>query len=210
MPRTQLTPEEEQAMRRRLVAAGLALYRTGGLEAVSFRRLADATGISHTLPYRYFTDKDALLAAMRCACVRAFEQVLRASVVAAAPAAAHIRSFAAAYVDYARRRTADYLLIFTTEQPSPERYPELLAARQAPFELAVVVVQAAIDAGVLAGDARRVAHQFWVTLHGLMTLYAANQLVHGCTVDELLEPLLAGVMAANAGVRDSRSVEEAS
>lgn len=206
----QLTPGEEQAMRRRLVDAGLALYRAGGLEAVSFRRLADATGISHTLPYRYFADKDALLAAMRCTCVRAFEQVLRESVVAAAPAAAHIRSFAAAYVGYARRCTADYLLIFTTEQPSPARYPELLAARQAPFELAVVVVQATIDAGLLVGNARLVAHQFWVTLHGLMTLYTANQLVHGCTVDELLEPLLGGVMAANAGAHGSQSVEEVS
>ena len=41
-------------MRCQLVDAGLALYRSAGLEAVSLRRLADAVGISHTLPYRYF------------------------------------------------------------------------------------------------------------------------------------------------------------
>ncbi|QHS11055.1 TetR/AcrR family transcriptional regulator [Sinimarinibacterium sp. NLF-5-8] len=197
MARQQLSAEAEHDMRCQLVDAGLALYRSAGLEAVSLRRLADAVGISHTLPYRYFADKDALLAAMRCACVRAFDQALCRSLTAAAAPETHLRRFAAAYVDYACQHTADYLLIFTTEQPPPSQYPALLAARQAPFERAVVVVQAAIDAELIDGEARTVAHQFWIMLHGLMTLHAANQLVHGRTVTELIDPLLTRILTAH-------------
>lgn len=186
-------------MRSRLVDAGLALYRAQGLRGITFRRLADAAGISHTLPYRYFADKEALLAAMRCAVVQDFERSLRAGVPDDAAPEARIRVLAAAYVDYAQRHTADYLLIFTTEQPPPTRYPELLAARCAVFEYAVAVVRQAVDSGLLVGDARTLAHGFWVTLHGLMTLYAANQLVHGRTLDELVEPFINGLLSSGAG-----------
>lgn len=190
-------------MRRRMVQGGLELYRDKGLVGVSFRRMAEALGISHTLPYRYFEDKDALLAAMRCAAVREFGDYLRVHCPAGLRVEARIRAIASAYVAYGRRHTADYLLIFSSEQPPPTRYPALLAARRAVFDYALEPVQAGVESGVFAGDARNLAHLFWVSLHGLMTLYAANQLVHGNTLDELVTPIIEALQrAASAGTQN--------
>lgn len=57
-------------MRQRRIDAALAIYRDKGLEAVSFRGLADAVGQSHTLASRQFADEDALLTGQRLECRR--------------------------------------------------------------------------------------------------------------------------------------------
>jgi AcrR family transcriptional regulator len=190
MPRPVLSDAAVEAMRDRLAEAALRIYRADGLEAVTFRRLADATGISHTLPYRYFADKDALLARVRVTCVREFEVFIRAREKVGRSAPVRVRSVAQAYIAYARQRPADYRLIFSTDQPPPDRYPELLAARRSFFEHAVAMLAEFVERGELAGDARLLAHAFWISLHGLMSLHVANQLVHGMRLEALIEPLV--------------------
>lgn len=190
MARAQLTTDEEAAMRQRLAEAALDLYRQEGLEAVSLRRIADAVGLSHTLPYRYFPHKEALLVAMRIECTQRFEAYVRRREKTKAALPARVRSIAAAYVEFVREHPRDYQLIFSTDQPAPTQYPDLLAARRRFFDHAVDVVSLCVDAGVLKGDPRAIAHLFWIALHGLMTLHVANQLVHGYTLEELVEPLV--------------------
>jgi hypothetical protein len=51
-------------------------------------------------------------------------------------------------------------------------------------------MQRYIETGLLEGDARLLAHELWVSLHGLMTLHVANQLVHGYRCEELIGPML--------------------
>ncbi|WP_293002800.1 TetR/AcrR family transcriptional regulator [Nevskia sp.] len=190
MPRAQHSPAAVDATRQRLAALALDIYRVEGLDAISFRRLAEAAGISHTLPYRYFDSKEALLVALRVQCMEHFEQFVRAREPSQAAPMPRIESLAAAYVEYVRAHPADYQLIFSTHQPAINQYPDLLAARRSLFEHAVSVVQHAIDAGVLHGDARVLTHLFWISLHGLMTLHAAGQLVHGLTLEALIAPLV--------------------
>lgn len=196
MARPQLTPEAVDAMRQRLVDAALVIYREKGIEAVSFRGLADAVGLSHTLAYRYFADKEALLTALRVDCTRRFEQFVRRRETANAPLPARVRSIAMGYVDFARDFPDEYLLIFATHQPSPANYPELLAARRSLFEHAVEAVAEGIANDELQGNAREIAHAFWISLHGLMTLHVANQLVHGLRLDQLVEPIIARLLGA--------------
>lgn len=190
MARPQLTDDVVDATRKRLVTLALALYRSEGLEAITFRRLADAAGISHTLPYRYFRNKEAVLVAMRVACTQHFDDFVRTRETAGASPMQQIREVAAAYVDFVSEHPDDYLLIFSLEQPPPSRYPELLAARRHLFDHATDVVQRAIDTGDLHGEARALTHLFWVSLHGLMTLHVAGQLVHGHDMNTLLDPLM--------------------
>lgn len=194
MARPQLSSEAVDAMRQRLVDAALVIYRDKGLEAVSFRGLADAVGLSHTLAYRYFADKEALLTALRVDCTRRFEAFVRARESVDAPLPARVRSIAMGYVDFAREYPDEYLLIFATDQPSPANYPELLAARRSLFEHAVEAVAEGIASGELQGNAREIAHAFWISLHGMMTLHAANQLVHGLRLEQLVEPVIARLL----------------
>jgi AcrR family transcriptional regulator len=58
MPRYSLSHAEVESTRQRLCTTALALFREGGIDAVTFRGLADAAGASHTLPYRYFENKE--------------------------------------------------------------------------------------------------------------------------------------------------------
>lgn len=190
MARPALTDVDRSEMRRRLAEAALSIYLAQGMEAVSFRALADAVGISHTLIYRYVENKDELFAQVRAAAMGRFEDFVRSSERVGESRLERLRTVFDAYVEYVRRRPTEYLLIFSTEQPSPDAYPELLAARRSLFEHAVESVQACVDAGDIQGDARRIAHAFWSGLHGLMTLHVNGQLVHGCDLDELAPALL--------------------
>ncbi|MCC2656861.1 MAG: TetR/AcrR family transcriptional regulator [Panacagrimonas sp.] len=190
MARPALTNDERAQMRRRLADAALSIHLEQGSDAVSFRALAEAVGISHTLIYRYVEDKDELLAQVRAAAVGRFEAFVRSRERDRESRLERLRTVFDAYVEYVRRNPAEYLLIFSTEQPSPDAYPELLAARRSLFEHAVESVQACVDAGEIQGDARRITHAFWGGLHGLMTLHVNGQLVHGCDLDELAPALL--------------------
>lgn len=200
MARPQLSAVAVEAMRQRLTALALELYLAEGLEALSFRRLAEAAGISHTLPYRYFANKEALLVAVRVECTQRFERFVRQREPARSAPLVRIRTLAAAYVEFVRRHPGEYQMIFTMAQPAPDQYPELLAARRSLFDHAVGLVQEAIDAGLLSGDALELAHLFWVSLHGLITLHVAGQLVHGRRLEDLLEPLVVRMLTGAAGV----------
>jgi AcrR family transcriptional regulator len=196
MPRAQLTTDELDSMRTRLCAAAFELYREEGLEALTFRRLAESAGISHTLPYRYFENKDAMLAYMRTDGMQRFERSVRLAEQAASTLLERVRAVALAYVAFAQSYPADYQLIFASHQPSPERYPALLSARRSLFDHTVDLVQQCIDQGELEGGARELAHTCWISLHGLMMLHTASQLVHGYDLDALVEPLIDHILSA--------------
>ncbi|WP_293374557.1 TetR/AcrR family transcriptional regulator [Nevskia sp.] len=198
MARAQLSSETVTATRQKLLALALDIHRAEGLDAISFRRLAEAAGISHTLPYRYFESKEALLVALRVVCFQRFETHVREREKVTAPLPLRIRSVAEAYVSFVEQHPAEYQLIFSTHQPPPDQYPDLLAARRSLFDHAIEVVQAGIDDGLLHGDARALTHLFWLSLHGLMSLHVGGQLVHGCGLSDLIEPLVARIIGSDA------------
>jgi AcrR family transcriptional regulator len=192
-------------MRDHLARAALSIYRSEGLDAITFRRLAEYAGISHTLPYRYFADKDALLARIRTDCFIEFDVYIRARESASQAMSVHLNSIARAYIEFASLNADIYRLMFSIEQPPPDRYPELLAARRQLFDHAVNAVQAYVDAGELEGDARTLVHALWISLHGLMSLHVANQLVHGRELDELAGPLVEAALVARSARKHAKT-----
>ena len=177
-------------MRSRLASAARDLYLDEGESAVTFRRLAERMGLSHTQPYRYFDDKDALLAQARTECIDHFEAFIVGREPVGGSPLERVHAIGDAYVEYVKRHPAHYRLIFAADQPPPDRYPQLLAARRRLFDHSMEVVQACIDVGVVQGDARTVTHTIWVSLHGLLMLHVANQLVHGRRLEQLAAVLM--------------------
>lgn len=202
MPRLALTTAEMDSMRSRLCLAALEIFREKGLDAVSLRGLADMVGLSHTLPYRYFENKEALLAGVRVMCFERFEAYVRQREPKDARALDRVLSVVDSYVGFVNQHPADYQLIFATPQPPPSRYPELLAARKSLFEHAVELAQLCIDEGHVKGSARELAHSIWGGLHGLLTLHVANQLVHGYEIDELVRPTIYRILGLPVTVAD--------
>jgi AcrR family transcriptional regulator len=190
MARQSLSHAEVESTRKRLCVAALSMFREGGIDAVTFRGLADAAGVSHTLPYRYFENKDALLASVRVMCFEQFEEFVRAREATTTGNLDRVLAVMDAYVEFVMQHPVEYSLIFVTPQPPPQRYPELLAARRRLFEHSVQLVQRCIDDGAVAGNARQITHAVWGGVHGLLTLHVANQLVHGCRIEELVRPTI--------------------
>jgi AcrR family transcriptional regulator len=208
MARNALSTAEVDTMRSRLCEACLAIFSRGGLQAVTFRALADAVGVSHTLPYRYFDNKEDLLANVRVLCFGRFEKFVRQREAGAEGALAQVLAVLDAYHAFVLEHPVEYSLIFATAQPPPQRYPELLAARRRLFDHSVALVRRCIDEGILAGDAREITHAVWAALHGLLTLHVANQLVHGRTLDQLIRPMALQVLGlAAAGTPRNKKIK---
>jgi AcrR family transcriptional regulator len=194
MPRASLSDEEVEQTRQRLAQAALELYAEQGYEAVSFRELAQRLGISHTLPYRYFDNKEALFAAVRTNGFLRIRAMLEEQDPRHLGAPPRLYTLGNATVDWVKAHAAEYRLMFSMQQPPLEQYPELLRARREAFGYLVDVVRQGVREGSMEGDPLTTMHLAWVSVHGLLTLHAADQLVHGRSLDELMPPLLETVI----------------
>jgi AcrR family transcriptional regulator len=185
-----LSEQELEQMRQRLAQAALELYAEQGYEAVSLRELAQRLGISHTLPYRYFDNKEALFAQVRTGCFLRIRAMLEEQDPRHLGAPQRLLALGNATVDWVKAHAAEYRLMFSMQQPPLEQYPELLRARREAFGYLVEVVRDGVRQGTMQGEPLTVMHIAWVSVHGLLTLHAADQLVHGRSLDELMPPLL--------------------
>lgn len=199
MPRPALSEQQLVDMRQRLCDAALDIYRNEGYEAVSFRRLATYLGVSHTQPYRVFDNKDELFAAVRLDCYQRFYDAIEQGDPKEQGPVARLYVLARVILEYVEANPADYRLMFSIHQPPLERYPELLAIRQRAFDYLVVIVEQMHAAGIIKDDPRTVMHMAWVSVHGLLTLHTAGQLVHGHKLEDLVEPLLRTIIGPLIG-----------
>lgn len=201
MPRV-LTQEAVGEFRERLIDAAERLFATHGLEAVTMRQLAGALGVSAMTPYRYFADKDAILAAVRA---RAFNRHADALEAARASGASDLDgSFAVggAYVRFALAHPEAYKLMFDLEQPNAAAYPELVAAGERSRATMTAHLSDLIAAGALSGDPDLIGHMFWSALHGALQLQLAGLLRAPYDAERLclalMQALWAGVLAPRA------------
>src|SRR5581483_7884161 len=97
-----LSDEAVGEFRERLIDAAERLFAAHGLEAVTLRQLAAEVGVSPMTPYRYFADKNAILAAVRARAFRRHAEALEAAWTAHRenPIAAS-NAVGEAYVDFA-------------------------------------------------------------------------------------------------------------
>jgi AcrR family transcriptional regulator len=175
MPRT-LSAADLEAFRTRLCDVAEKLFAAHGPDAVTMREMADALGVSSMTPYRYFKDKDAILAAVR---TRAFNQF--AAAMEAARQTAKARS-GSAYVEFALAHPAAYRLMFDVSQPTFADYPELVAAMGRARLTMGEGLRELAAAGRFKGDVELAAYVFWSTMHGAVMLELAG-LLDGSKLD---------------------------
>ena len=140
------------------------------------RELAARLGVSAMTPYRYFKDKDEILAAVRA---RAFERFAdRLEAALAEPGAAQEKGLAvvAAYVRFALEESQAYRLMFDLSQPGEDGFPELAAASRRVRATMTENVRLMVDAGIYEGDPVLIGHVMWAMLHGVAVLHLAGKL----------------------------------
>ena len=199
-----LTDEAVEGFRERLIDAAERLFAAHGLEAVTMRQLAAELGVSPMTPYRYFADKDAILAAVRA---RAFNRHADALEVAMAGARSGDPFEASdavgrAYVEFAFAHPEAYKLMFDVEQPNANDYPELVAAGERSRATMTAHLGPLIDAGRVRGDADLIGHMFWSAIHGAIQLQMAHMLKPPIEAPrlcaELARTLWAGLQAVDS------------
>ena len=175
MPRV-LTDEDVSDFRERLCDAAERLFAEHGADAVSMRQLANELGVSPMTPYRYFKDKDDILAAVRTSGFDRFAEALEAALASSQDTIERTRAVGDAYVHFAFDHPAAYRLMFDLSQPNEAAYPDLTRAAGRARSTMTDYVDALIAAGVVEGDAATVSHIFWAAIHGLVVLQLAGKL----------------------------------
>lgn len=179
MPRV-LTETDVADFRERLCAAAERLFAEKGPDAVTMRQLAAELGVSPMTPYRYFQDKDDILAAVRTNGFNQFAQALEEARARPGSPRAKAAAVGEAYVRFAFEHPHTYKLMFDLNQPLAEDdYPELAEAGRRAHETMSAWVRDQIAAGDMAGDPEHIGAMFWAATHGVVVLEMAGKLPAG-------------------------------
>jgi AcrR family transcriptional regulator len=192
MPRI-LSETDVSDFRERLCEAAERLFAERGQDAVTMRQLASELGVSPMTPYRYFKDKDDILAAVRTNGFNRFADALEAARASVASPRAKGAAVGEAYLRFAFEHPHTYKLMFDLNQPHESDYPDLVAAgRRAKANMSGYVTDQ-IESGELQGDAGKIGMMFWAATHGAVVLELAGKLPKGAARE--LQHSLASTLA---------------
>ncbi|NPT33463.1 TetR/AcrR family transcriptional regulator [Paraburkholderia xenovorans] len=172
MPKT-LSPDDIRQFREAMRRVAENAFATRGAEGVTMRELARELGCSAMTPYRYFRDKDEILAMVRAAAFNRFAARLEAAAQTATETDHSVVS--EAYVAFALDEPHAYRLMFDLTQRDSV-YPELAAASQRAWRMLGAHFERLVGAGILEGDPRLIGYAYWASLHGFTMLALADQL----------------------------------
>jgi AcrR family transcriptional regulator len=188
--RPSLVAEEISEFRRRAVAAAMGLFAEQGYEAVTMRSLGAALGVSAMTPYRYLAGKEELFVLVRAEAFRRFADALEAALEKTPrdEPMARLVELKRAYIAFALAQPDAYRIMFELRgggaAPGPASDELEIESRRAFACLRRSVVEA-VEHGQLHGDPLTLAHLFWASTHGLISLHFAGQLEAGRSIHVL-------------------------
>ncbi|OZG70782.1 TetR family transcriptional regulator [Hahella sp. CCB-MM4] len=159
-------------LRQELVEKALDQLKQVGPDKVSLRALAREIGVSQTAPYRHFSDKNALLAAIAA---QGYNELNRVTIKACGDcrdAPEKMIQAGLAYILFARQNPELYKLMFGPVIECPLEYPDLAEAGQASFQVILAICEEGVQAGLFTNqDASLIAHSTWAMVHGIASLW---------------------------------------
>lgn len=163
-----LTETEIEVFRTRLREEAERQFLSTGFDAVSMRSLTKALGCSPTTPYRYFKNKNEILASVRAAILNRICEKLEATECDDPRewTARHLKTF----VDFAFDESNAYRLVFDLFQSNEADYPEMVLANARAVLTNRKYVERLVDDGYLDGDPEKLAYMYFAELHGLIVL----------------------------------------
>lgn len=183
--------EDERSQRREAILDGaMAVFeKHGGLEALSFRKLATEMGLSYSAPYRYFKNKDELVNALRARAYRWIESAMHEATRGIDSPADKLAAIARAYIESGLQRPHRYaLLFFNLDNTDVARHSiEFRRAKHDALDICTRVIAEAQAVGELPKhlDPLTASHLFWIGAHGLVSLQLAGQFGMGRDVASL-------------------------
>lgn len=163
-------------LRQALISAALAILKTKDAKSLSLREVARQAGVSHTAPYRHFTDKAALLASVAEEGFVEFGKYLQTAVDhAGGDPLKSLQETGVAYVRYALEHPTHFRVMFSSvlaEDLTGSCHDNTLdTVAKGTFQILVDIIKAGQTSGVIrAGDPDFLALGAWATTHGLSML----------------------------------------
>jgi AcrR family transcriptional regulator len=168
-------PYHHGDLRSALIRTGVQLLRSEGPDALTLRGVARAAGVSQAAPYRHFTDRRALVAAVAEESFRRLQAAML-EAVQSAPGTQGFKAVAIAYVRFAHENPAEYRIMFGPELGNQDDLPDLQVTSRGVLEFVAHGVRELQAAGaVVEGDAGMMAAALWSMLHGLVMLSLDGQ-----------------------------------
>jgi AcrR family transcriptional regulator len=197
MARPAYSNDERLRIEAEIREAALRCFGRMGYRASSMRAIASELGWSAPALYRYYQNKEGLIAAVRAEGFAELSQALAALRTLGCPSLEIIRKAMITYLEFARDRSNLYQLMYELDQGDVAEHSEVARNRKAAFaEAEGMAADFLAEAGAVR-DANRMAHLFWIGAHGLAALAVANQLDLGQSFEELVEPVLDMVLGDN-------------
>lgn len=154
-----------------LVAEAVELLRAQGPEALTLRGVARAAGVSQAAPYRHFTDRRELVAAVAESGFRRL-QASMLERVQSGTGREGFKGIALAYVEFALANPAQYRIMFGPELATADDLPSLREASRGVLGFVAEGIRQLQSAGLIAaGDPWSIAVALWAMLHGLVLLW---------------------------------------
>ncbi|HTK80168.1 MAG TPA: TetR/AcrR family transcriptional regulator [Rhizomicrobium sp.] len=170
MPR-ELTASEIEDFRDKLCDAALQIFAEKGVEGLTLREVAARLGVSPMTPYRYFKDKEDILAAIRTRAFNDFAQALENAVKRGKDAVAKSEAAGKAYETFAFTHPEAYRVMFDVAQEDDcEDDPALARAIERASATMSAHVKELVKEGAFDGDPELIGYVFWAAIHGLVTL----------------------------------------
>jgi len=172
-------------LRSALVAAAAALLERDGAEALSFRAVARAAGVSQAAPYNHFSGRDDLLATVAEAGFRALQASQTAAAEQAPPGRQRVISLGMDYLAFATARPQLFRLMFGVGVANWCAYPAVADAKHltfGPFRAALVDY---LGAETPPATLDAAAHAGWALVHGLSMLRLDGSLAARGKADDL-------------------------
>jgi len=168
-------PYHHGDLRQALVRSALEILSEAGVGGLSLRAAARRARVSAMAPYRYFADKEALLAAVAEYGFRELAARLTAAAATAADPRAGLAALGVAYVLFACDQPSLFKLMFGPMIEKKTGHPALDEAANACFNALRQAVEAAkfFDGD---SDASDVSLACWSLVHGLSALIVDGKL----------------------------------
>lgn len=188
-----------------LLEAARILLERDGPEAISFRAIARAAGVSQTAPYHHFQNKEDLLATLAG---NGFQELGICQEYAAAnanPGRGRIVAIGLDYVRFAIANPQLYRLMFGVGISNWRAYPDVLELKSATFRpiqtaLTTHLAESGKTDGVRLED---IATSAWSLVHGMSMLIIDGSLDHAGSDPLKIERILTGYVDALYPGRDA-------
>jgi AcrR family transcriptional regulator len=153
-----------------LVMAAAALLERDGAEALSFRAVARAAGVSQAAPYNHFAGREELLATIAEQGFRTLEAAQAAAAEQAPSGLARAIGLGMDYIGFAIAHPQTYRLMFGVGVANWCAYPAVAEAKHRAFEPFRAVLADYLSPATPSASLEAAAHAGWALVHGLAML----------------------------------------